>query len=164
MQLIRKLIRNRSHSGRNHKIRGLSTAELIGIIIIVGILGALGGTYIGSLVSTANKNAMAQNVNSLNTVSASMLSGGVAVHSADGTTIDTINGSAVANTGAILTLLNAGVIDAATNVTYAMTPPISQNAISNGGTGPTYTYTITAPAGGGAVTGVTWTYNAALAP
>ncbi|MGH7997030.1 MAG: hypothetical protein ACREFX_11825 [Opitutaceae bacterium] len=158
MQLIRKLIRNRSLSGRNHKIRGLSTAELIGIIIIVGILGALGGTYIGSLVSTANKNAIAQNVQSLDTVTASILAGGVPVTDAGGI-ITNINGTAVADTATdatpTLTLLNAGVAGAvgtsSAGVSYKMTPPISAAALS----ADTYTYTVTDD-GSGTVTSITW--------
>lgn len=157
MQLLRKLFRNRLLSGRNHKIRGLSTAELIGIIIIVGILGALGGTYIGSLVGTANKNAIAQNVNSLNTVCASLLSGGVPVTD-NNQVITAINGIAVNSTADVLNLLNgnSGNTVVLNGVTYKMTPPISSNAITAG----TYVPTVQDD-GNGNVTAITWTQGSA---
>lgn len=152
MQLIRKLYRNRSLSGRNHKIRGLSTAELIGIIIIVGILGALGGTYIGSLVSTATNNSIAQNVNSLNTVCASMLSGGVpAADSAKDGNITSLNGNSNVNSAAtLIEALNAGVVY--NGVTYKMTPPVSTAAITAGTYVPAGT-----DDGNGNLTAITWT-------
>jgi hypothetical protein len=155
MNLIRRLIRNRSYRGRDHKIRGLSTAELVGIIIIVGILGAIGGTYIGSLVNSANTNAIAQNVNSLNTVCASMLSGGVPV-TTDGTgAITDVNGTAVANPAALIGLLNAGVT--LNGVTYQMNPQISAKAITAG------TYVPTAsPAAAGPATAIAWSQAAGV--
>ena len=62
MQLIHKLLyRNRTRTGGNRLIRGLSTAELVGIIVVIGILGALGATYISGLVTTANSNTGDQN-------------------------------------------------------------------------------------------------------
>jgi hypothetical protein len=162
MQLIRKLIRNRSQGGRNHKIRGLSTAELIGIIIIVGILGALGGTYIGSLVGTAKSNSIAQNINSLNTVCASMLSGGVDVASSDHTNVTTVGSDTLtAPTGgtlvqALINELNAGYTDATSGVTYKMTPPISAAAITAG------TYVPTLTLNGSNVSAITWTQGSTV--
>ena len=156
MQLVRRLLsRNRSQSGRNHKIRGLSTAELVGIIIIVGILGAIGGTYIGSLVNSANNNAIAQNINSLNTVCASMLSGGVPVTTDAAGTVTNVNGTAVANTGAFIALLNTGVT--LNGVTYQMNPQISQAAITAG------TYTpLAAPLAAGPATAIAWSQTSGV--
>jgi hypothetical protein len=149
MQLIRKLFRNRSQCGRDHKIRGLSTAELVGIIIIVGILGAVGGTYIGSLVNSANTNSIAQNVNSLNTVCASMLSGGVPVQTDGAGNVTSVNGTAIAAPADLLNLINAGVTF--NGVTYQMNPQISAKAITAG------TYVPTAsPNVAGAASGIAW--------
>jgi hypothetical protein len=149
MQLIRKLLRKRSPLGRDRKIRGLSTAELVGIIIIVGILGSIGGTYIGSLVNSATNNSIAQNVNSLNTVCASMLSGGVPVVT-DGTgAVTSVNGVATATASDVLNLINAGVTF--NGVTYQMNPRISTAAIAAA------TYLPTAsPAASGPASGVSW--------
>jgi type II secretory pathway pseudopilin PulG len=132
MQLIRKLLSlKRPAIGRNGKIRGLSTAELVGIIVIVGILGALGGTYIAGLVGQAQTNAIAQNVSSLNTVAASAIAGGATataggVPANGGIDITTLTGPA----NSVITSLNAGI--SVGNVTYRMSPPISGNAINTG--------------------------------
>jgi len=149
MQLIRKLFRIRSQGGRNHKIRGLSTAELVGIIIIVGILGAVGGTYIGSLVNSATTNTIAQNVNSLNTVCASMLSGGVPVTTDGAGNVTNVNGTAIAAPSDLLNLINSGVT--LNGVTYQMNPQISKAAIAAG------TYLATAgPAAAGPASAISW--------
>ncbi|HVW21064.1 MAG TPA: hypothetical protein VHC86_07590 [Opitutaceae bacterium] len=150
MNLIRRLIRNRSYRGRDQKIRGLSTAELVGIIIIVGILGAVGGTYIGSLVNSAETNSIAQNVNSLNTVCASMLSGGIPVTVASGA-VTQVGTTAISSTTDLINCINAGVTDPASGVTYQMNPKISTKAITAG----TYVPTAVADASGNA-TAITW--------
>jgi len=147
MNLIRRLIRNRSYRGRDHKIRGLSTAELVGIIIIVGILGAVGGTYIGSLVNSAESNSIAQNCNSLNTVCASMLSGGVPITVTGGDF--TVNGTDVGTADGLINAINAGSITL-NGVTYQMTPQISAKAITAG------TYVPTPVPAAGPVTAITW--------
>jgi type II secretory pathway pseudopilin PulG len=136
MKIISKLLsRNRPLAGRNHRIRGLSTAELVGIIVIVGILGALGGTYISGLVGAANTNAIAQNANSLNTVAASAVAAGATVGA--GKQIDTTSVTTAINS------LNAGVT--LNGVTYQMSPPISAAAILTlAGSTPSYTMTATA--------------------
>jgi hypothetical protein len=149
MQIIRNLFRHRLPGGRKRKIRGLSTAELVGIIIIVGILGAVGGTYIGSLVNSATSNTIAQNVNSLNTVCASMLSGGVPLTTDGSGNVTAVNGTATATPADLLNLINAGVTY--NGVTYQMNPQISKAAISAG------TYLATAaPAAAGPASAVSW--------
>ncbi|HEX3729320.1 MAG TPA: hypothetical protein VHV47_05920 [Opitutaceae bacterium] len=154
MNLIRRLIRNRSYRGRDHKIRGLSTAELVGIIIIVGILGAIGGTYIGSLVNSADTNAIAQNCNSLNTVCASMLSGGIVCPVTGGnvTAVGTNpNFTTPTDPTELLQLINAGVADPKSGVTYQMNPQISAKGI----TAKSYVATAVADASGNA-SAITW--------
>lgn len=149
MQLIRRLFRHRIVLNRARRNRGLSTAELVGIIIIVGILGAVGGTYIGSLVNSATTNAIAQNVNSLNTVCASMLSGGVPVTTDGAGNITNVNGTAIATPSDLLNLMNAGVTY--NGVTYQMNPQVSAKAITAG------TYVPTAsPATAGPASGISW--------
>jgi hypothetical protein len=144
MQIIRKLFRNRSQGGRDRKIRGLSTAELVGIIIIVGILGAVGGTYIGSLVNSATTNAIAQNVNSLNTVCASMLSGGVPITTDGAGNVTAVNGTAIAAPADLLNLINAGVTF--NGVSYQMNPQVSKAAITAGTYVPTAAPNVAGPA------------------
>ena len=136
MKLIRKLLsRNRPLAGRKDRIRGLSTAELVGIIVIVGILGALGGTYISGLVGAANTNAVSQNANSLNTVAASAVAAGGTVGA--GLQIDTTSAATAIKS------LNQGVT--INGVTYQLSPPISAAAIATlGGSTPSYTMTATA--------------------
>ena len=117
MKLIRNLIsRNRTRLSRLQKIRGLSTAEL------VGILGALGGTYITGLVSSANTNTLAQNAASLNSVYASAVAGGA------GTTAGVVapnNIDTTSNSTAIADL-NQGVTVG--TVVYQMSPKINTPA------------------------------------
>lgn len=125
MKLIQRLLkRTRPHSGQNRKIRGLSTAELVGIIVIVGILGALGGTYINGLVSQANLNAGKQNANTLNSTFSSAVAGGAIIGSpgcsVTGGSPDTIDTTSI--TTAIADL-NHGVI--INGVTYKMNPQIN---------------------------------------
>lgn len=147
MKLIQRLLkRTRPHFGQNRKIRGLSTAELVGIIVIVGILGALGGTYVNGLVSTANSNAGAQNANTLNTVAASVLSGGgtAALTEAAGQINVTDAATAIAD-------LNAGVTTA-NGVLYKMTPPIAHPG----------SYTMTSS--GSPVNSVVFSYTAGATP
>ena len=80
MQLIRKLI-HRTSAKSLRDTRGLSTAELVGIIVIVGILGALGGTYVNGLINQANTNAGQQNATTLTSVAGSILAAGGSLNS-----------------------------------------------------------------------------------
>jgi hypothetical protein len=123
MKLIRNLIsRNRTRLSRLQKIRGLSTAELVGIIVIVGILGALGGTYITGLVSAANQNTIAGNCSSLNSVYAAAVAGGAT------TTAGLVSQSNIDTTSNLTAIadLNAGVTvtTPSGNVVYQMSPKI----------------------------------------
>jgi hypothetical protein len=121
MQLIQKLLkRTRPHSARNRFSRGLSTAELVGIIVIVGILGALGGTYVNGLVTQASTNAGNQNANTLNTTAASCFAGGATVGTAAGQLDTTSAATAIAALNLGVTVTNSGG-----NVLYKMTPPIA---------------------------------------
>jgi type II secretory pathway pseudopilin PulG len=135
MKLIRNLIsRNRTRLSRLQKIRGLSTAELVGIIVIVGILGALGGTYITGLVSSANTNTLAQNAASLNSVYASAVAGGA------GTTAGVVaanNIDTTSNTTAIADLNNGVIVS---GVTYQMSPKIVTPASYDMTASPSGTY------------------------
>jgi hypothetical protein len=103
-------------------IRGLSTAELVGIIVIVGILGALGGTYVNGLVTAANTNAGNQNANTLNTTAASAFAGGATV----GTDAGQVDTSSAANA---INALNTGVT--VNGVLYKMTPQIAATSIAS---------------------------------
>jgi len=116
MNIIQKLLyRNRSRLDRNQKVRGLSTAELVGIIVIVGILGAIGGTYITGLVTQASKNSVAQNASTLNTLYASATAAGCTIGPGAGNLDTTTAATAVAS-------FNSGVKDSTGTVTYQMTP------------------------------------------
>ena len=115
MQLIHKLLfRNRTRVSRLNK--GLSTAELVGIIVIVGIIGALGGTYVSGLVATANTNSGNQNAVTLNTVANSYIAAG-------GGTLGTtaLDTSSAANA---ITQLNNGVTSP-DGILFQMTPPVA---------------------------------------
>jgi hypothetical protein len=144
MQLIKKLLkRNRPHSARNRLLRGLSTAELVGIIVIVGILGALGGTYVNGLVTQASTNAGNQNANTLNTTIASCFAGGAGTGVGAGLVDTTSNLTAIAD-------LNAGVTVTSANgsVLYKMTPPIATPAsytMTGAGQNIVFSYTGTTP-------------------
>jgi hypothetical protein len=158
MKLINKLL-SRTHAShdRNHKVRGLSTAELVGIIVIVGILGALGGTYVNGLVNQANENAGLQNANTLNTVAASVLAGGgQLMPNATFSTGDAQAGKLDAATAAdCVQALNNGiqVTENGVSTLYQMTPPISAAAITadsytmnkNGTVSVTFSYTGSTP-------------------
>jgi len=135
MKLIRNLIsRNRTRLSRIQKIRGLSTAELVGIIVIVGILGALGGTYITGLVSSANANTLAQNAASLNNVYASAVAGGA------GTTAGTVAANNIDTTSNLTAIadLNSGIVVG--TVTYQMSPKIVTPASYDMTASPSGTY------------------------
>jgi len=151
MQLIRKLLfRNRSQSGRNHRIRGLSTAELVGIIVIVGILGALGGTYISGLIGQSKVNAGNQNAQSLNTVMASAFAGGAIVD--DGThAAGMLDMSSNLNTIAQLCGPGVSVTNNGNTITYRMNPSVGTPAsyTLSGNTPATYTFTYAPAAGAG---------------
>lgn len=146
MKIINKLLHRTSASAdRTRKIRGLSTAELVGIIVIVGILGALGGTYVNGLVNQANLNAINQNVTTLNTVAASVLAAGGTLANSAYTAGDGANGILDAKTANdAIQSLNAGVTVKSNGnpVLYQMTPPISGAAMTaNSYAMPTAVYT-----------------------
>jgi hypothetical protein len=135
MKLVRNLInRSRTRLSRLQKIRGLSTAELVGIIVIVGILGALGGTYITGLVSSANTNTLAQNAASLNNVYASAIAGGATTVAG---TVAANNINTTTNLTAIADL-NAGVTVGP--VVYQMSPQIVTPASYDMTASPSGTY------------------------
>jgi len=148
MQLIRRLLfRNRSQSGRNHKIRGLSTAELVGIIVIVGVLGALGGTYVTGLVTTAKNNTGDQNAQNLQTVMNSAFAGG-AVVGAGGGAAGNINLATVAGAWADLVTTGVTVTSNGNTVTYQVSPaPVTAASY------------VLAPLGGTAAAPGTWTFT-----
>jgi hypothetical protein len=146
MNLIRKLLnRNQARTGRNRLIRGLSTAELVGIIVVIGILGALGATYISGMVTAASTNTGNQNAVTLSTLANSFVTGGgtigVGANELDLTTATTA-----------ITCLNTGIKDAS-GITYKMSPPIANNAMTNyavagtGAAGSAIVFTYTQPAG-----------------
>ncbi len=124
MQLIQKLLKRttRPHSVRNRFMRGLSTAELVGIIVIVGILGALGGTYVNGLVNQANTNGGNQNANTLNTVAASIFAAGATVGTGAGQLDTTSAATAIA-------AVNTGVTVG--GVLYKMTPQIAAGSVAS---------------------------------
>ncbi len=129
MQLVSQIVfPHRSKSVRARLVRGLSTAELVGIIVIVGILGALGGTYISGLVAQSKANTGLQNAQSLTTTLASALAGGATV----GTPGDSANGviDTTAPGTAAIAQLNHGVIvsNNGTTITYQMNPQIATAA------------------------------------
>lgn len=118
MQLVRKLLaRRRTLASKNQKIRGLSTAELVGIIVIVGILGALGGTYVVGLVTAAKNNTGNQNAQNLQTVMTSAIAGGATV----GTGAGELN---LADSATAFTSLTTGitVTQNGNAVTYQVNP------------------------------------------
>jgi hypothetical protein len=119
MQILRRLLfRNRSQSGQNQKIRGLSTAELVGIIVIVGVLGALGGTYVVGLVTAAKNNTGDQNAQNLQTVMTSAFAGGAIVATTGPGNIDLTNsGTAYADLVGGVTVTNGTQV-----VSYQVSP------------------------------------------
>jgi hypothetical protein len=149
MQLVRRLIQTAPPSSLRRRLsRGLSTAELVGIIVIVGVLGALGGTYINGLVGSAKTNSGNQNAQTLNTVLSSAWAAGAVVD--DGThSPGMIDCSTSAN--AVAQLCGNGVV--VNGVTYKMNPPVGTQAsytLANAGAGATtlnttFSYTGTAP-------------------
>ena len=124
MQLARQILfPHRSKSLRTRLIRGLSTAELVGIIVIVGILGALGGTYISGLISQSKTNTGTQNAQSLTTTLSSALAGGATVGTAAGQVDTSSVKNAILNLNAGVTVTNPN----GTTITYQMNPPINAN-------------------------------------
>jgi Tfp pilus assembly protein FimT len=124
MQLIHKLLyRNRTRTGGNRLIRGLSTAELVGIIVVIGILGALGATYISGLVTTANSNTGDQNAVTLSTLANSYATGG-----GDLTVFGSMSTTPSDATTAV-GVLNTGITDKA-GISYQMTPNV--NVVTDG--------------------------------
>jgi hypothetical protein len=129
MQLIRKLLnRYPSRTGRNHLIRGLSTAELVGIIVVIGVLGALGATYISGMVTAASTNTGKQNAVTLSTLANSFVTGG-------GQTGSGANQLDLSTPSAAIACLNAGITDA-TGITYKMSPAVADPSdFTEAGTG-----------------------------
>jgi type II secretory pathway pseudopilin PulG len=97
---------------KNRRIRGLSTAELVGIIVIVGVLGALAISSISNLTSQAKANAGLQNAEALNTTITAARNAGAVVDTSD--------------VPAAITALNAGVMvgSGATAIVFRVNPPI----------------------------------------
>lgn len=95
------------------RLRGLSTAELVGIIVIVGVLGSLSTAYITNLISTSKTNAGTQNAQSLNATLSSALSAGAVVDTS--------------STGNAISALNAGITvgSGADAVVFRVNPPIT---------------------------------------
>jgi len=148
MQLIHKLLfRNRTRVSRLNQ--GLSTAELVGIIVIVGILGALGGTYVSGLVATANTNSGNQNAVTLNTVANSYIAAG-------GGTLGTVALDTTAPGTNAITQLNNGVTSP-DGILFQMTPPISAASATN------YTISTTTASGGTNII-VSFTHTEGTAP
>jgi len=142
MNIIRKLMsRTRPLVGRLHRIRGLSTAELVGIIVIVGILGALGGSYIIGLVNQADTNAISQNVATLNTVAASAVAGGATVGAGAQNNIDVTSSTTMVGS------LNTGFT--INGVSYKVSPAVPTPASYTGtyNAGPPVSVTFVATAG-----------------
>lgn len=145
MQILRRLLPG---AGRNRLMRGLSTAELVGIIVIVGILGALGGTYISGLVGSAKANSGSQNAQSLNTVLSSAWAAGAVVD--DGTHAPGMI-DCTSSATAVAQLCGNGVT--VNGVVYKMSPPVGTQAsytLANAGAGATpintsFSYTGTSP-------------------
>jgi len=152
MQILRRLLfRNRSQSGRNLKIRGLSTAELVGIIVIVGVLGALGGTYVVGLVSAAKNNTGKQNAQNLQTVMTSAIAGGAVV----GVGLPSAGNLDLTTSLSAYTALTAGVTvtDANGTITYQVNPsPVTQASY------------VLAPANGTAVAPGVWGFTLNASP
>jgi len=124
MKLIRKLLsRLPARTGRNRLIRGLSTAELVGIIVVVGVLGALGATYISGMVTAAQTNTGNQNAVTLSTLANSYVTGGGVL----GSNANQLDLSSAPNA---IASLNAGVTDLQ-GISYKMSPPIADNMISS---------------------------------
>ncbi len=151
MHLLRKLLfRKRPPTGAHRKIRGLSTAELVGIIVIVGILGALGGTYISGLIGQSKTNAGSQNAQSLNTVMSSAFAGGAVVD--DGTHAAGML-DMTSNLTAIAQLCGSGVsvTNNGNTITYRMNPSVGTPAsYALAGTDPTsYRFSYSPAAGAG---------------
>jgi len=157
MQLIRKLLRRNSSRFARSTNRGLSTAELVGIIVIVGILGAIGGTYVNGLVTQANTNAGRQNASTLNTLAASVLAAGATVGAPGASAGGAANTIDTTSAATAIADLNGGVT--VNNVLYKMTPPISAAAIATlGGAAPSYSMT------GAGTNNVVFTYNLGTTP
>jgi Tfp pilus assembly protein FimT len=94
------------------RLSGLSTAELVGIIVIIGVLGSLSTAYITNLISTSKANTGTQNAQSLNNTLTSAISAGAVVDTS--------------TTDAAISDLNTGVTvgTGANALTFRMNPPI----------------------------------------
>jgi len=129
-----RLFRFADRSVGNRRVCGLSTAELVGIIVVVGILGALSTTYISNLTTQSRANAGNQNAQSLNAILTSALSAGA--------TVDT------SSTSNAITALNTGVTvgSGPEAITFRVNPPVlnpgsySLNSATN-----LFTYTTGSP-------------------
>jgi Tfp pilus assembly protein FimT len=115
--LSKLLFPHRKNSLRARLTRGLSTAELVGIIVIVGILGALGGTYITGMITQSKTNTGNQNAQSLTTTLSSAIAGGATTNA--GVAAGNVD---ITTAATAIEALNAGV--AIGGVTYQMNPKI----------------------------------------
>jgi hypothetical protein len=146
MKLVRKLMSLiPARAGRNRLNRGLSTAELVGIIVVVGVLGALGATYISGMVTAAQTNTGNQNAVTLSTLANSYVTGG----GQPGSSAGQLDLSSTANA---IASLNLGVTDAQ-GISYKMSPAIDPTTFTNflvtgtGAAGSPIIFTYTQPAG-----------------
>src|SRR5580658_9236865 len=121
MKLAKRLLR-RPRPRIFPNIRGLSTAELVGIIVVVGCLGALGGTFVKGLVSQTDINVGNENATNLNSTVATAFYAGATVGSGAGQ-IDTSSAAAA------ITALNNGVT--VNGVLYKMESPIASGSIGS---------------------------------
>jgi hypothetical protein len=112
----------RNFPARPRSLSGLSTAEVVGIIVIAGVLGVLSGTYVRGLVSQATTAGGTQNALTLNGTVSTAFSAGAGVGSGPGQ-IDT---SSAANA---IAALNSGVT--VNGVLYKMVPPIGAGSIDS---------------------------------
>jgi Tfp pilus assembly protein FimT len=122
--------RNHNHIDRSRKIRGLSTAELVGIIVIVGILGALGGTYVKGLVDQASLNAGNQNATSLQGVYDSAIAAGAKTNGDTGYVAGNAGMIDTSTIATAIAALNAGVTVTASTpgaapVVFKMSPTLT---------------------------------------
>jgi predicted ABC-type sugar transport system permease subunit len=106
---------------RKSRIRGLSTAELVGIIVVIGILGALGGTLVTNMVTTGNNNAGKQRAQDLTAALNAAVQGGVDVGVGSSHAIDTTTAQT-----AISALNPPGIVSG--TWTYVLQPPIQNPA------------------------------------
>jgi len=133
MQLFRQIrIAARPGSVGNRKIRGLSTAELVGIIVIIGILGALATASLTNLTAQARTNAGIQNAQALNTTFTSALNAGATVDTSSVTVaISALNAGVTVGSGpdAIVFQVNPPILNPGS---YTFDPTTNQFSYTNG--------------------------------